>query len=77
MLTLIGLLTIAALVALLITGRTTAIIALVLVPLVAALIVGTGTDALAGYFNDGLRRVAPIDHLLRGAAGCGAVPPPG
>lgn len=64
MLTLIGLLTIAALVALLITGRTTAIIALVLVPLVAALIVGTGTDALAGYFNDGLRRVAPIAAMF-------------
>lgn len=64
MLTLIGLLTIAALVTLLITGRTTAIIALVLVPLVAALIVGTGTDALAGYFNDGLKRVAPIAAMF-------------
>ncbi|MCR2655834.1 citrate transporter, partial [Salmonella enterica] len=61
---LIGLLTIAALVTLLITGRTTAIIALVLVPLVAALIVGTGTDALAGYFNDGLKRVAPIAAMF-------------
>lgn len=60
MLTLIGLLTMGALVLLLILGRTSPIIPLISVPLIGALFAGFGPAELTTFFNEGIGKVTSI-----------------
>ncbi|GGJ92222.1 CitMHS family transporter [Pseudomonas matsuisoli] len=60
MLTLIGLLTMGALVLLLIVGRTSPVIPLISVPLIGALFAGFGPAELTTFFNEGIGKVMPI-----------------
>jgi len=60
MLSLIGLATIAAIVLLLLSGKVTPIIGLVLVPIVGALLAGFGFEQIGVFFNDGVVKVLPV-----------------
>jgi len=60
MLSIIGLVSILAIVLLLLSGRVTPIIALVLVPVVGALIAGFGPSEIGGFFSDGVSKVLPV-----------------
>ena len=64
MLTLIGLLTIGSLVVLLLVGRTSPILPLIVVPLLGALFAGFGPEAISGFFTDGIGRVTAIATMF-------------
>ncbi|TLX53670.1 citrate transporter [Stutzerimonas nosocomialis] len=64
MLTLIGLLTIGSLVALLLIGRMSPVLPLIVVPLVGALFAGFGPQELTAFFNDGIGRVTAIATMF-------------
>ncbi|TVP88378.1 MAG: citrate transporter [Alkalicoccus sp.] len=60
MLSIVGILTIGIIVALLISGRVTPIVGLVLVPVIGALITGFSLDAIGGFFNEGIDSVISV-----------------
>ena len=64
MLTLIGLLTIGSLVLLLLIGRMSPILPLILVPLLGALAAGFGPEAISGFYTEGLGRVISIATMF-------------
>lgn len=64
MLTLIGLLTIGSLVALLLIGRMSPILPLIIVPLLGALAAGFGPEAISGFYTEGLGRVISIASMF-------------
>ena len=64
MLTLIGLLTICSLVVLLLIGRMSPVLPLIVVPLLGALAAGFGPEAISGFFTDGIGRVTAIATMF-------------
>ncbi|NWC96048.1 MULTISPECIES: CitMHS family transporter [unclassified Pseudomonas] len=64
MLTLIGLITILSLVVLLLIGRMSPILPLIVVPLLGALFAGFGPAEISGFFTDGIGRVTPIATMF-------------
>ncbi|WP_158738033.1 CitMHS family transporter [Alteribacillus sp. YIM 98480] len=60
MTSLIGFITIITIVTLLITKKVNPIVGLVIIPLAGALLLGTGIDDLATYFNDGIDSVMSV-----------------
>ena len=64
MLTLIGLLTIGCLVVLLLVGRMSPVLPLIVVPLLGALAAGFGPEAISGFFTDGIGRVTAIATMF-------------
>lgn len=64
MLTLIGLLTIGSLVLLLLIGRMSPILPLIIVPLLGALAAGFGPEAISGFYTEGLGRVIAIATMF-------------
>ncbi|NJP36093.1 CitMHS family transporter [Alkalicoccus luteus] len=60
MLSIIGILTIGVIVALLISGRITPIVGLVLVPVIGALLTGFSVEAIGGFFNEGIDSVISV-----------------
>lgn len=64
MLTLIGLLTICSLVVLLLIGRMSPVLPLIVVPLLGALAAGFGPEAISGFFTDGIGRVMAIATMF-------------
>ncbi|UCJ16832.1 citrate:proton symporter [Pseudomonas sp. MM211] len=64
MLTLIGLLTIVCLVALLLSGRMSPVLPLIVVPLIGAFCAGFGPEEISGFFNDGIGRVISIATMF-------------
>lgn len=64
MLTITGLLIILVVVALLLSGRVSPVVALILVPLVGALLVGFGANEITEFFNAGLIKVAPVAAMF-------------
>lgn len=64
MLTLIGLLTIGSLVLLLIIGRMSPVLPLIVVPLLGALFAGFGPEEISGFFTEGLGRVTAIATMF-------------
>ncbi|MFN3579235.1 MAG: CitMHS family transporter [Pseudomonas sp.] len=64
MLTLIGLLTIGSLVLLLLIGRMSPILPLIVVPLLGALAAGFGPEAISGFYTEGLGRVMSIATMF-------------
>jgi CitMHS family citrate-Mg2+:H+ or citrate-Ca2+:H+ symporter len=63
-LTLIGLLTICSLVVLLLIGRMSPVLPLIVVPLLGALAAGFGPEAISGFFTDGIGRVTAIATMF-------------
>ncbi|RUR29918.1 CitMHS family transporter [Vreelandella nanhaiensis] len=59
-LSLAGLIAIAAIVAMLLSGRVSPLVAFVLVPIVAALVTGFGIDDIATFYEQGFARVIPV-----------------
>lgn len=59
MLAILGFVTILVLLALIMSGRTTPLVALVVVPVVAALVAGQAS-ALGGFVTDGIQQTAPV-----------------
>lgn len=64
MLTLIGLLTIVCLVALLLSGRMSPVLPLIMVPLLGAFCAGFGPAEISVFFNDGVGRVISIATMF-------------
>lgn len=64
MLTLIGLITMLSLVMLLLIGRMSPILPLIVVPLLGALFAGFGLGDISGFFTDGVGRVTPIATMF-------------
>ena len=64
MLTLIGLLTICSLVVLLLIGRMSPVLPLIVVPLLGALAASFGPEAISGFFTDGIGRVTAIATMF-------------
>ncbi|WP_150301283.1 CitMHS family transporter [Pseudomonas profundi] len=64
MLTLIGLLTIGSLVVLLLVGRMSPVLPLIVVPLFGALFAGFGPEAISGFYTEGLERVISIATMF-------------
>ncbi|WP_070884296.1 citrate transporter [Pseudomonas sp. D2-3] len=64
MLTLIGLLTIFCLVVLLLSGRMSPVLPLIVVPLLGALCAGFGTEEISGFFTDGVGKVMAIATMF-------------
>ncbi|QIB50957.1 CitMHS family transporter [Pseudomonas sp. OIL-1] len=64
MLTLIGLLTIGSLVVLLLVGRMSPVLPLIVVPLLGALFAGFGPEAISGFYTEGLERVISIATMF-------------
>lgn len=64
MLTLIGLLTIGCLVVLLLVGRMSPVLPLIVVPLLGALAAGFGPEAISGFFTEGIGRVTAIATMF-------------
>lgn len=64
MLTLIGLLTIVCLVALLLSGRMSPVLPLIVVPLIGAFCAGFGPEEISVFFNDGIGRVISIATMF-------------
>ncbi|MEH6389093.1 MAG: citrate:proton symporter [Pseudomonas profundi] len=64
MLTLIGLLTIGSLVVLLLVGRMSPVLPLIVVPLLGALVAGFGPEAISGFYTEGLERVISIATMF-------------
>jgi CitMHS family citrate-Mg2+:H+ or citrate-Ca2+:H+ symporter len=64
LLTLIGLLTICSLVVLLLIGRMSPVLPLIVVPLLGALAAGFGPEAISGFFTDGIGRVTAIATMF-------------
>lgn len=60
MLTVVGILIIVVIVALLMVGKTSPIIAMAVVPLLGALLAGFGFAEISGFFEAGLRRVSGV-----------------
>lgn len=59
-LSLAGLIAIAAIVAMLLSGRVSPLVAFVLVPIVAALVTGFGIEDIATFYEQGFARVIPV-----------------
>ena len=64
MLTLIGLLTIFCLVVMLLSGRMSPVLPLIVVPLLGALCAGFGADEISGFFTDGVGKVVSIATMF-------------
>ena len=60
MLSIIGLIAIATIIILLISNRVTPIVALVLVPIVAAVVAGFGAEEIGEFFKTGLSSVMNV-----------------
>lgn len=64
MLTIIGLLIIIVIVALLMTGKTSPIVAMAVVPLIGALVAGFSVTEISGFFEAGLTRVSRVAAMF-------------
>lgn len=64
MLTLIGLLIILTIVVLLILEKTSPIVAMVMVPLIGALIAGFGINDIQTFFEEGIIKVLPVATMF-------------
>ncbi|OJU67616.1 MAG: hypothetical protein BGN93_08480 [Acinetobacter sp. 39-4] len=64
MLTLIGILIIVTIVALLMSGKTSPIVAMSIVPLIGALIAGFSISEISGFFEAGLAKVTKVATMF-------------